>query len=1665
MKRSRPRGDSSVAAAVAPPSITSVDAPATVESSKPFALSSFAAAVQQSKNSKRHDADATSENLLTPHTLRLLKLIRQGTLEHAQQASAHLTTMMKTASPLQLWDVLGRLQGFLTAADWKTRQQAATALQGVARHLPVSDQVHFLESQHDRDTDTTIKTTATSRSLYLQVNDMVETMPAVLKEGRLLLAVSDATYDRDEEEALQQLDQDAAADDDFVEQRIQLQRQILAQRLGLAGIGRVVGGQGLLPDAITSEDLVSDSPRAKRQRHAERIRKRMQQEKNEGDAEHSVRALLVMKMQDGRNNSEAAGAASHRSPQTLLATELIYRMFDASWYVRHGALLGTLSLLRAWRRHASSNHFGVWPQDILARCLCVLALDRFGDFSGALAPTDMASNTQATGGVVAPVRETAGQLVSVLFAMAPRDLQKTTLELLFSLARYPAEWEVRHGALVAIKFVTVIMTTDQSKPATDWNRTIVEDIARTAIERLTDDSDDVKSVAAQILSEFVRASSDLPKCAWEALRPLWVVLQKIKSVSSCIIDLVLLFSLFLGRDCDASLRALNCFAGDGFSQTGECILQKLAELLDSDFGSVQNSVLKSIAIVIVPLSRLADQKSSGGIVATFCTVTKRVFDLFFVESSFATAPPDDLRLDQCRSVLRDTTWKYIADAAAHCLSVVPADVSRNELELDLICRYFGIKQKRASTDLFGYTSGIAARALAQFLGALSGPEGENSLVGLALSSYLESPWPSQCKAACILFRAIALRRPQEKVYLDFWSRLMGAFQDRPVCLGLEDGPHRHEVLKRDSIAQLCDQAFLEVLSGVRNGDSSVAASAETVVDIWKQTMHLQGLTLTSRESMVATLSSMRVDAALSGAVLAGGLPSKITPIVRALVTSIKNEASVSRQNEVSEYVAELLLLIEHDPVSKFAKARVKILSTMCTMVADNSGHVVSTTGCRGAIRVLQSVVASMPNDSTVKDVAPLWGYLAHLCSAELTFVDKHAPERAASLLRAISGGLSAGKPLTLHVIDTSIANLVFLACRSESADIQALYFATIHSLRAVNAERVLSCAVTALVDYLDDRDHDLYRLAACRLLQSLLEDSGMEICPFVRSLLPLVMSLMTDPVQECSQIANSAFASLVRVAPLVREGSSVVIDRVGVDNHSEAVVDHLILGKPLPPSPLPNPVEVALRESGVVLRQYQVEGVAWLRFLQRVKLNGALCDSMGLGKTLQALIGLAVAHHDALGSGQDREVASLIVCPSSVAGHWVSEIEKFFPCQSIFRPLYFAGSSSDRKAKWKSGMADCNIVVTSYSVLRSDIDLLAKRKWLFMCLDEGHLLKNPNTATSRASRRIRARHKLILTGTPVQNQVNELWAAFDFLMPNFLGSSASFANEYARPISKSLLPGASADSVSAGIDKLKVLHQQVLPFILRREKEHVLRELPPKTVTVIKVSMSDLQSKIYTDFCSGDEARRSLSALQNAINNAQSTDGTETEKDGMTIGADALKSLLFLRLLCTHPFLVLSGPESSRAVGAEYYERDASGKLVALTELLGQAGIYRDELVGADNDSSLLYCDENGSDETDAESSLLEVDETSAPLFNSPESDVGEGSKCLIFAQFTRSLDVVEEFLFKPHMPSLRYLRLDGRVPARKRTELVESFNRDPSIKVMLLTTRAGGLGLNLIGE
>ena len=241
------------------------------------------------------------------------------------------------------------------------------------------------------------------------------------------------------------------------------------------------------------------------------------------------------------------------------------------------------------------------------------------------------------------------------------------------------------------------------------------------------------------------------------------------------------------------------------------------------------------------------------------------------------------------------------------------------------------------------------------------------------------------------------------------------------------------------------------------------------------------------------------------------------------------------------------------------------------------------------------------------------------------------------------------------------------------------------------------------------------------------------------------------------------------------------------------------------------PEEVLPEEIQATLRPYQLEGYNWIRLLMRGGLGGILADDMGLGKTLQALCAITAE------GGR-----SLVVAPTSVIGNWLNECTKFVP---HLRTCRFHGP----KRKMDE---HADVVVTSYALLRLD-DTLTKRRWRTVVLDEAQAIKNPESQTAQAAFRLQADHRLSLTGTPIENRLEELWSQLHFAMPGFLGGRRHFDERYSKPIER-------GDPRAA-----KALRKRIAPFILRRLKTEVAKDLPSRTDVVLRCPMPPEQRRLY----------------------------------------------------------------------------------------------------------------------------------------------------------------------------------------------------------------------------
>jgi superfamily II DNA or RNA helicase len=312
--------------------------------------------------------------------------------------------------------------------------------------------------------------------------------------------------------------------------------------------------------------------------------------------------------------------------------------------------------------------------------------------------------------------------------------------------------------------------------------------------------------------------------------------------------------------------------------------------------------------------------------------------------------------------------------------------------------------------------------------------------------------------------------------------------------------------------------------------------------------------------------------------------------------------------------------------------------------------------------------------------------------------------------------------------------------------------------------------------------------------------------------------------------------------------------------HLREMVQRLQGHLELPEVPLPESVKATLRP-------YQQLGVNWLQFLREYGLAGILADDMGLGKTLQTLAHIQIEKD----AGRLTQPA-LIIAPVSLMGNWRREAERFCP---DLRCLVIHGKDRHEVA---GNMLDFDVVIAPYSLLHRDRERWLEAQWHLVVLDEAQNIKNANTHTAQVAGELNTRHRLCLSGTPMENHLGELWSLFHFLMPGFLGSQKRFGELFRSPIEKQGNPEA-----------LQQLRSRITPFMLRRTKALVAHELPPKIETVMRVELSGKQADLYETIRLG---------MEKTVREALDTKGLA--KSQITI----LDALLKLRQVCCDPHLL-----------------------------------------------------------------------------------------------------------------------------------------------------------------
>ncbi|KAI0747594.1 SNF2 chromatin remodeling protein [Daedaleopsis nitida] len=819
---------------------------------------------------------------------------------------------------------------------------------------------------------------------------------------------------------------------------------------------------------------------------------------------------------------------------------------------------------------------------------------------------------------------------------------------------------------------------------------------------------------------------------------------------------------------------------------------------------------------------------------------------------------------------------------------------------------------------------------------------------------------------------------------------------------------------------------------------------------------------------------VRVAAAFSAAFVAfRSTPDKVSPIVKGIMNSIKNEENLDLQTHSAAAVAAFVEFCVQRDLNQPPDKIVKNLCTfLCQDVEQTPTFLFHRKTLHGVLSFNKTHAAPVTNG---KDGAPEDPAKARLSrrGARLAFEKlsaKFGPrllDAVPKMWQAMAGGLlsacatdSLGKmdeqlekrdgqdvidslSVLEAVVPTFHADLshkfkdlfphVVLALRSRFAIVRqsaARCFSTICDVLTLDAMRYV---IEKVVPYLGDAAVLANRQGAIELIYHIVQKLDIKALPYVIFMVVPVLGRMSDPDDDVRATATNTFASLVKMVPLeagLPDPPNFPEDLLKRREEERQFLMQLLDGSKVEQYKLPITIKAELRK-------YQQEGVNWLAFLAKYQLHGILCDDMGLGKTLQSICILASKHHERAQkyketkSPDSKHLPSLIVCPPTLTGHWYYEILKY---TENLRPVLYTGNSRERY-KLLPKLKTYDVVVTSYEVVRNDISSLQAMNWHYCILDEGHIIKNAKTKLTKAVKQVKAVHRLILSGTPIQNNVLELWSLFDFLMPGFLGTESSFSERFSKPILSNR--DGKAKTGEAAALALEALHKQVLPFLLRRLKEDVLHDLPPKIIQDYYCELSELQKYLYDDF----SRSRAKTQAEDAVRSTKEKDGGQQH---------VFQSLQYLRKLCNHPALVLKkdkdaikdalNKSGAGAPSGNLSDIQHAPKLQALRQLLVDCGIGL--APGASGDTS--------------KSELVDAEETGTGAFSQ--------HRVLIFCQMKQMLDIIETDLFKQHMPSVTYMRLDGSTDANKRHAVVQTFNSDPSIDCLLLTTHVGGLGLTLTG-
>ncbi|XP_051946106.1 lymphocyte-specific helicase-like [Xyrauchen texanus] len=480
----------------------------------------------------------------------------------------------------------------------------------------------------------------------------------------------------------------------------------------------------------------------------------------------------------------------------------------------------------------------------------------------------------------------------------------------------------------------------------------------------------------------------------------------------------------------------------------------------------------------------------------------------------------------------------------------------------------------------------------------------------------------------------------------------------------------------------------------------------------------------------------------------------------------------------------------------------------------------------------------------------------------------------------------------------------------------------------------------------------------------------------------------------------------------------------------------------------PVPAQQPKLFSGGVMRWYQVEGIEWLRMLWENGINGILADEMGLGKTIQCIAHVAMM--------VEKKVLGpfLVVAPLSTLPNWISEFKRFTPEVSI---MLYHGPQKERMdvvkhiRKQQGPLKMCPVVVTSFEIAMRDRRFLQRFHWNYLIVDEGHRIKNLNCRLVQELKMLPADNKLLLTGTPLQNNLSELWSLLNFLLPDVFDDLKSFESWF--DISTITSDAENIMACEREQNILNMLHQILTPFLLRRLKSDVTLEVPPKKEIVVYAPLTNKQEAFYMAIVNKTIAKL-LGQEKDDLGPVQLTSSGRPKRKTRKVvdySENSTDSAQDLKKYLEKVQQEMESQESSAPVVDVQMPIDAqiNVKLQNILMLLKRCC----------NHAYLIEYPLDPSGEFKIDEQLVAASGKFLILDRMLPELKKRGHKVLIFSQMTSILDILMDYCY---LRGYEYSRLDGSMSYADRDENMRRFSSDPEVFLFLLSTRAGGLGINL---